>query len=680
MIRIIETMPNGALSLIVLLIVLAYLVVTGLLVRKQPKFLWIPVLILLVSSTSFYWYAYGIGGVQDMFSRLFMSFTAALDLFLFKMNSTYGRFTDLFYSYGDSINIASSNRLAILVSFYICSIWTTSILVMHFFARRLSSRILMAWKRFTAGNRGIHLFLGTNQESLALAKSLGKDAKVVFVDMPSGDVLPQKVSFLQFFQGLRTPLDRMEGVKDLLPHATVLKARKPLNRCTGKDLLQELGLGQLKHWVQRPDTTVFLLSGSYKENMTVLQKLSAYPAQIYCHGQRDGLAQRQELMENGHIHIIDSSFLATNALKSREELYPVRLMNVAKDAQGQPLGYVEGAFNALICGFGEDGQGMLSFLYEFGAFPDKDKQLNRFHCQVVDARMSLLEGEYKTTHPGILPERVSFLEQIVGSEAFWKSLKGSIQDLNYVFISVGDDDQNMKSALDFLEFAFRNRTRMDDFLVVVRLDHPARYRKMLEYYNQNFGGKATIQTIGDIESTWIWDNISGEEYRKTAQTFYRSYARASASTQNWEERNRRIMEKENVSDLARKLELQRKTQQDFANYFHVRVKRYLCPEWLWQDSSIAACIPLNMVDGKHFTGDNPQAEQILEYLAVGEHIRWMCSHQINGYSCGEILQEDLRIHPDIKAYELLEEPVKHYDWVVVKTTLEVLGKLFPTSA
>lgn len=675
-----ETIPNHIISLIVFLFILAYLFITGILVRKKPRFLWLPVSILLVLSTAFYWYAYGLGGVSNSLARLVLSFTAALDLFFFRMNSTFGHFLDLFYispvNPVDSESLAAMNRLAILTGLYLCSIWTTSILIMHFFARRVISRLVLAWNWLTNKYSGIHLFIGLHKESVALARSLGKDAKVVFVDVPERDILPSKVSFLQFFQGLRTKSDRSERIRDILPNAYVLKARKPLARCQGKDLFKELGLRLLGRWANLPQTCIYLLSADYSDNTLALQKLSSYPAQVYYHTRRNGLAVRMELAGNGHIHIVDSSFLATEALKSREELYPIRQMIIPKDAEGQPRGYVEGGFRALVCGFGEAGQGVVSFLYEFGAFPDKNKQLNDFHCEVIDGNMPVLEGEFRLFHPGIDPSRVSFREETVGSESFWNRLQKNVQDINYVFISIGDDAENMKSALDILEFVFRSRPDLDRFIIVVKLDRPSLYQSLIDYYNRNYGGKTTIYAIGDIESTWTWNNISGEGFKDTARTFYSSYALASASQLTLEERARRIMAKENVSEIARKLELQRKTTQDFANHFHTRVKRYLCPDYLWKDPSYAADIPLQMMDGKHYIGTDERAANVLDYLAVGEHIRWMCSHQSNGYQGGVALREDLKVHPDIKAYELLTEPVKHYDWVVVKTTLEILGKQY----
>lgn len=673
MTQLLEKISPSAFVGIVLLCMLAYFLVTALIIKNKPKRLWIPATLLLLFSTIFYSAAYWEGGARTVFTNLYMSLAAALDLFLFKMNSTYGRFTDLFYlKPGAADDPLVLNRLVLLVGLYLCSIWTTSIMVMHFFARRLVSKLALAWA-WMRRKEGIHIFVGINPQSLALAKSLSADEHVVFVDLPSPELLPDKLSLTQIFKGVRAGSDQSVRMKEVRKDAVVLKARKPLNQCNGEDLFKDLGLGLLNRWAQNPQTVIYLISGWYPDNVASLQKLYTFPAQIYCHAKREGLALRLELIESNHVHIIDSSFLATKALKGRDELYPIHFMHIAKNASGEPQGYVEGSFDALVCGFGEAGQGMLSFLYEFGAFPDKDKQPNPFHCTVVDPRMDAKEGAFRVEHPGLEPDRVSFIQDSVGSESFWKRLEACIVDLNYVFINIGPDADNMKYTLDILEFAFRNRPDMEKFIIVVKLDHPAEYQQLIGYFNKNYGGKNVIRSIGDIERTWTWNNISGADFRSDAKTFYAAYAKASDSPVTWEEREKQILAKP-VSDLAKKLELQRKMGQDFINHFHTRVKSYLCPERLWKDPAIAAGIPLEMVDGKHFVGNDPEAARILDYLAVGEHLRWKASHEINGYRLGPRKQEDLKTHTDIRPYEELSEQVKHYDWIVVKTSLELLGK------
>ena len=674
MIQLLANIPPSAFVGIVLLFMLAYFFVTALTIRNKPKYLWIPATLLLMLSTFFYSSAYWDGGVRAGFTNFYMALAASLDLFLFKMNSTFGRFTDLFYlKPGGAEDPLVTNRMIMLVGLYLCSIWTTSIMVMHFFARRLVSRLALAWAWFRRKEEGVHIFVGINPHSMALAKSLGKEEKVVFVDLPSPELLPDKLSLTQIFKGVRAGSDQSVRMKEVRRDAIVLKARKPLDQCTADNLFKDLGLGLLNRWAKSPQTVIFLISGWYPDNVAALQKLYRYPAQIYCHAKREGLALRLELIESNHVHIIDSSFLSTKALKGRDELYPIHFMDVAKNSFGQPLGYVESSFDAVVCGFGEAGQGMVSFLYEFGIFPDKDKQPNPFHCTVVDTRMDEKEGEFRLSHPGLDNSRVTFVKDRVGSESFWSRMESCIKDLNYVFINIGTDAENMKYTLDILEFAFRNRESMENLIIVVKLDHPASYQHLIGYFNSNYGGKNVIRSIGDIERTWTWNNISGADFRSNAQTFYAAYAAASDSPVTWEEREKQIMAKP-ISDLAKKLELQRKMGQDFINHFHTRVKSHLCPERLWKDPAIAANIPLEMVDGKHFTGDDPEAEAILDYLAVGEHLRWCASHEINGYRLGPKKQEDLKTHTDIVPYEELSEQVKHYDWIVVKTTLEILGK------
>ena len=674
MIQLLANIPPSAFVGIVLLFMLAYFFVTALTIRNKPKYLWIPATLLLMLSTFFYSSAYWDGGVRAGFTNFYMALAASLDLFLFKMNSTFGRFTDLFYlKPGGAEDPLVTNRMIMLVGLYLCSIWTTSIMVMHFFARRLVSRLALAWAWFRRKEEGVHIFVGINPHSMALAKSLGKEEKVVFVDLPSPELLPDKLSLTQIFKGVRAGSDQSVRMKEVRRDAIVLKARKPLDQCTADNLFKDLGLGLLNRWAKSPQTVIFLISGWYPDNVAALQKLYRYPAQIYCHAKREGLALRLELIESNHVHIIDSSFLSTKALKGRDELYPIHFMDVAKNSFGQPLGYVESSFDAVVCGFGEAGQGMVSFLYEFGIFPDKDKQPNPFHCTVVDTRMDEKEGEFRLSHPGLDNSRVTFVKDRVGSESFWSRMESCIKDLNYVFINIGTDAENMKYTLDILEFAFRNRESMENLIIVVKLDHPASYQHLIGYFNSNYGGKNVIRSIGDIERTWTWNNISGADFRSNAQTFYAAYAAASDSPVTWEEREKQIMAKP-ISDLAKKLELQRKMGQDFINHFHTRVKSHLCPERLWKDPSIAANIPLEMVDGRHFTGNDPEAEAVLDYLAVGEHLRWCASHEIIGYRLGPKKQEDLKTHTDIVPYEELSEQVKHYDWIVVKTTLEILGK------
>ena len=76
-------------------------------------------------------------------------------------------------------------------------------------------------------------------------------------------------------------------------------------------------------------------------------------------------------------------------------------------------------------------------------------------------------------------------------------------------------------------------------------------------------------------------------------------------------------------------------------------------------------------EDKHYSGSDPAVGQVLEYLAIGEHLRWEASHRAAGYQPGPEKAEDRKIHTDLVPYEDLSEVAKHYDWIVVRTSLKL---------
>ena len=661
-----------------LVFILAYFTITGFMVRRKPQLLWIPALLLMFVSTCFYWYVYGLTGLMDILPRLTMSIRDAANMFLFNMNSTYARFTDFFYlpAAGGELSAAdilvTRQRIIILTSLFLCSIWTTSIMVVHFFARRLTSRMVLTWKVRTRPDMAVSLFLGTDDKSIAVAKSLPKRGTLVFVDFPEQEILANKLSILQLFKNVHSTNRNSTAIKKEIPGALVLKARKPMAHCSAKSFFKDMGLHGLEAWIAHPESTVFLLSDNQEDNMEALRKLGNAPAAIYCHAKREGLALRVETAQD-NVHIIDGTYLATKTLKMRRDMYPIRLTDVALTPDGEPAGYVEGAFNALICGFGQAGRGTLAFLYEFGAFAGADKRPSPFHCEVIDRHVDAKSGAFWYRHPAVSRDRVSFRQAEIGGSEFWAYLETAIDKLNFIFVGIGSDDQNLETALDIMDFAFRKRKDKKHFMILVKLTRPSTYRQTIAFYNRNFGGPdSCLKTMGDIQTIWNWNTLSGESYLEKAKEFYAAYNSTTDSVMSWEERNNKIRLK-NGSELANKLELARKTEQDFANCFHTEVKAALCPERYWKQlTPVSDYIPLTMEGGRHYVGNDPAEEKVLEYLAIGEHIRWAASLAINGYQFGPVIKEDMRCHKDLTPYELLDEPTKHFDWIVVKTTLEIL--------
>jgi hypothetical protein len=64
-----------------------------------------------------------------------------------------------------------------------------------------------------------------------------------------------------------------------------------------------------------------------------------------------------------------------------------------------------------------------------------------------------------------------------------------------------------------------------------------------------------------------------------------------------------------------------------------------------------------------------------ESLAIMEHRRWMLEKYAKGWKMGEMRNNDFKIHPDLKPWELLPQSVKDKDFVTVDLMIEKLKKM-----
>ncbi|MBR5100646.1 MAG: hypothetical protein IKX34_05030 [Bacteroidales bacterium] len=656
------------LAILTLALVLVYMYVTLRLIRKNARRLWIPALLIAVLATVLYWYAYGVAGARNWLPRLVMSIVTGLDLFLFKAFCSLGVAPYFFATDPASPeNVAvTSSHLILLYGLFLCAIWTTSILIVHLFARRFSSRLWLAFHH--PSREKAHIFFGADKQALALAGDLAqkKDGRILFVVFPEGDALPAKISFLQFLRGgVSSGTGQYHKIRQAIPGAVILSARLPLKQCAGQNLFRELALTGLARWAQDPNTSLYILSDNYAENLFVLQSLPDCAARIFCRTERKGLNDSVELASNQHVRLIDRTYLTLKQMKTDPAFHPVRFVKRALDGQGQPQGWVEGGFHSLVLGFGETGRGALDFLYEFGAFVGEDKNQVPFLCEVLDRNAAALAGNYFLEHPGILPDRVRFQTMEIGTEAFWKHFEEALPTLNYVTVSLGDDALNVQLALAMLEMAYEKGNPIPP-AIVVRLDNPQKYRRIIEFYAAGLQMDC-VRILGGQE-VWSVDSVVDETFEQHAKIFYEGYCQAAGEGAPWETM-REAIEGTDKSALWKKREYRRKIGQNYSDYMHMPVKAALCPVSFQQDPAVMESIP-SVYEGQHCT--DPRFASVLEYLAIGEHLRWLASHAAAGYKWGRQKREDLKIHPAIEEYSTLTEVVRHYDWIVVKTTLRLL--------
>ena len=610
---------------------------------------------------------------MNVIVRFILSVAASADLFLFKIVTSLGNFDTYFYIPRDaspSFDAAVNEmRLISQTGLYICAIWTTGLFVINFFARRLVARL---WLRVHNPNNRYHVFFGTDQYCLSIAGSLPEDQqdKVIFIDFPMRGGQGDRLTMFQMLRGLRA--STVSRIRRAVPNANILTANNQPKDCSEAVFFREMGLARLVKYLANRNSCLYILSEDYEDNVATLHKLPPVNATIYCHAPADGINARIPYSSGNRVTLVDSSSLATQNMKRIAEISPIRYVDIARDKDGTPRGWVNGAFYSMIIGFGETGKGALSFLYEYGAFVGKNRNPIPFSCEIVDRNASLLEGEFRVMHPSIPEKKVSFVQEEAGSKSFWDHLEKRLSVLNYIVIALNNDAETAHLALSILEKMLKIcPDRLDKICIVIRLDDTGKYREMIDYYLDNYK-TSCIKLIGDISQNWRFENINQTANEHDASVFFEAYSKAEGEEQTWEQRREDVLgPPEGHSNLWKKMEIRRKERQDFSNYWHLPIKKALCPPYLYLDDRFQNCIPSSYA-GTHATCEQAKDYDTLEYLAIGEHIRWVAAHEIDGYTHSEKKLEDRKEHSDLTDYAHLSEETRHYDWIVVKTTLELL--------
>lgn len=642
--------------------------------RRKVRKLWIPVIVIAALSTVMYGLIYYEIGVRSLLPWLTFSIMSAVKMFLGSVNSNC-----LFSVLTDPDLVRHSQLiLTIAATLFLCSVATTSYFVMYVLYRLSESRLWLWFNRKQAG-KGASIILGTDSRSINLAKDIASKGTetVILVDFPDKEDGTGAGSFKYIFNLRSDERDCSSSIeRDSNVH--VLRARRHLKYSSDVNAFKHMGLERLEDWALAPDSKIFILSDDERENLVCLEHLlrSDSGITVYCHARRGGLNTRFSIAVESDVHFIDSAFLVGQSLKSKPEFAPVNYVDVAVDEDGNKLGYVTSSFNSMIIGFGNAGQGALRFLYEFGAFADKDGNKSGFHCDVIDRNMNDFLGDFFYRVPGLKGSaEVSFSAMTTGSDSFRDMYLAKLDTLNYVVVALDDDSESLRVGLDLLETAFRFRKDgVRNLAIAVRLESPTDYdRKIVRFYSDAYGD--VIHLFGDGQSIWTSDNIFGLSFRDEAIMFYDNYQKATAGEETWEERRIGLKErrrKEGKPELYAILELQRKEFQDMSNAWHRYTKMSLCSPAVWEDPKVADGIPYNY-SGSHSDSGEP-TYSCLEKLAVCEHLRYEASHIINGYTLAPERNELKKQLENLVPYNDLTEFIKHYDWLVVKTTLMLQRK------
>lgn len=629
------------------------------------------------------------------------------------------------------------------------TLYMTAFAVVHFFAF-LTSLIFvfktvivrfLKFVRLTYCSRirpinKLHVFIGVNEKSEKLARDINREKKgeIIFVHIPRKNELEQegKLSFIKLLGLTSYYFSDAYKVWEMGINAHFARAVKnledlDLSCCDTHVISRELGLRclgrminrctQVKFYILSEDMEYNLLTmdslikdkyfkGKEKKKVNGVDKVEKQRLIIYCYATRtsSNLLREQEYLcyNNLEVHIIDSSYLSIEGLKSNPECLPVKCINTS-------CGAATTKFTALIAGFGETGQQAFDFIYKYSAFTGIDSFPVDTKYIVVDENMQSLSDPYTVRRPGLEEDikckSVQFLSYNVNDARFWKYLKDYINDLNYVVIALGDDKRNIDFALALYEYAVRYRDNnlkyLKIFIRAYSTKGETRVNDIQRYINHT-NVQGLFKVFGYTDELYNCKQFSAHDWDSeelnAAKKYRENYCELEKSllkrdSPNWDVRRKERLPEEYLqtneySGLFFTIRgLMREEGQDYENYYHMKTK--MCLMGLpdnWKDTSqtqrnhaLLLCRALgDYIKGNENLSDySDDIRQTVINLSITEHLRWNRSLIILGYkyqveNSGEDRKlRDVRMtHKCIVPWQELSYDVKKYDAMVVLTTLQ----------
>ena len=625
---------------------------------------------------------YGIvGGGKFNITVLALAVFHTAELFIFQTHFFDNGYNEFFFT--DTyecplIPLSGEVYAYIFVIAYVLACITSLSLIIRALGRRRAGR---EWLRKNKNHAGVsHVFFMESEIATLLAEDIKThfpEQICIMIGYPSPEEGYLDLSLWEKI--VRLFKDRNDTT--VKPFDAVVYAKIPLNVTKGKDVCGQMNLDDLSQYLESPSCKVYLLSNSEEDNLRSAEQLfeDSCKAEIYCRACREGVNRMyEETLSNTsskNIRFVDSAYLYVRNIKNHYELHPVNFVDIGIDEQGRKEGWVSSSFNAMILGFGETGREALGFVYEYAAFVGEDKKKSPFTCKVLDRNMDNLELAYLKKAPGMDKQSgISYEKCDIGSNDFWTMLTRAIGELNYIIVCMGDERINLKTAVDIVEYAYRSGKNLSrNFVVLVAMEENSHLDDItLKHYNKIAPYCHCIHPFGRLEEVWTYGNVTNEDLKNDAKHYFSAYLKAEGKdvdgAAEWDKRDQEIV---NTDDYATYAKRMRQRSQDYANCFHVFTKLALGGSEIKDYcTDIIRCIPAKYKD-KHYTGTDQYVEKVLCYLAIGEHIRWEASHKVLGYTLGVETDDVKKTHDCLKDFALLDNKVKHYDYLVVKTTLSL---------
>lgn len=570
-----------------------------------------------------------------------------------------------------------------------------------------SSLRIVIHRYFFAKNKVVHLFWGVNEASCLLAEDINKkNAKetIVFIDVDedSEENTQKKVSLNHIMNSItikKSEIYRLEKVKALVDHCYYGPAG--IKNEKREDIFRILQLRNIGAIVKKSEKSYFyFLSDDEAKNIVGalnlqqddrLIAMTDNKPEIYVHARRDAnnevfdhYSQYDDNEKRMKINIIDSAYLSVVALKQNDKALPVNCVKINQDTR-----VVESSFNSMIIGFGSTGLEAFKFLYEYSTFIDKDLKRIPFKCFAIDEKMNKIEGLLREKMPAIGEDELSLINTSVDSDEFWTKISSQINDLNYVVITLNNDELGLSLAVNVFKYALRKRNNSENVLkILLRCYDNNNEKRMIEVasnLNKSIDNtNIEIILFGKEKDLYRCDTILSDAILEQAKKFHKVYKNSDLDADElWEKSFGKDEIKQLMNDNQKPMsryhaifDINRRIAQNISNAIHCRTKMILMgfdskksSQRLETYYSYANSREPNTIDYKC----NEKDKQLLLNMAIVEHERWIASHKLMGYiDCSDDDCVQKRHKCLCSWNDLNEDKEKQsYDCDVVDTTIKI---------
>jgi hypothetical protein len=487
------------------------------------------------------------------------------------------------------------------------AVFISAFILLQLFGKRVVNKIKIWMDR----SGETHIFFGVNMASLSLVKDLlrkNSSRLVIFIQKMDKN---EDVSLYYEVEEAGAYLISRESVMEnieLEKEESIIHPHKEGNATSQSNDYKHRNLKELRLTgkLRNRTTHLYFFSSSEDWNLsqarTVMEEINCLSLvkQVTAHI-RVTSAELEELFHqslsticpNVKINLVNLSEIASRQLISSYN--PVDWID--KDTQ-KALATAD--FAVLVVGFGQTGSAGLKKLLEYSQFSGSE-----FKAIVVDKEIQTQKGRFEVCFPGLLSNyNIEFIETEPGRTSFYELIKKQANKLDYIVLTLGNDDLNIQTAKDLQQFLLRSTVKR--IRIIAQVKDNNNYNLLFDTSKQVslsiFGREKDIFT----ESIVIRGDM--EYAAKKIHEYYNSKKEEGTKRQSWHE----------LSVIKR--------LSNISAAYHIYTKLTL------------AGITVDDVKKFETTKDfiNYLGVERFENLAKEEHLRWNALHFANGWNTWDL--------------------------------------------